>query len=300
MLPRPLALLAAALLPLRLAAQEVPGSELLRFPLGTVDRAAALESAVGDGLGNPAAIALAPDARLRVGAAALQTPSEQGVRGALLAAAGSLPGELTVGLSIARLTVDDLVRTEGDPTTVGDAIPYGTMLLSLGVARRTARYLIGGVAVRYRRGELDGTSDGALGVDFGVLADDLPVRDARVGLSTFLWRPGSRDVDPSTVNLAADLRVLGRDETHQLRAGYAFSTAGSRDREHLGLLSARSGIWEGRAGLARAEAYGGRDDWRTRLGVVVHHAPYAVGIAREENGDGLAAIWQFTLKATFP
>ncbi|HEU4566350.1 MAG TPA: hypothetical protein VFS05_16925 [Gemmatimonadaceae bacterium] len=278
-------------------AQLVPARDLFRFPLGSMDRAPALGASVGDGLGNPAAVALPVGARALAGAAALQTPGDIGVRGQLLAAAGALPGGLTVALSLAHLSVDDLVRTETDPQTVGDEIPYSTSLYSVAVARRNARHVSTGLALRYRQGRLDDVNEGAFYVDGGVFAEHLPFRDASLGAATFLWRPGHTDEEPLTVNLAADLRVLGPDDAHQLRAGYSLSVLGPHRREHFGFGVVRYGIWEGRAGLAKAEEYGGQP-WRTRLGLLVDYAPYAVGVAREENGAGLGASYQFTLRAT--
>src|SRR5919201_5753966 len=80
------------------AAQEVPARDLLRFPLGTMDRATALASSVGDGLGNPAAVSLEDSERVRAGAAALQTATQQGVAGQLFAAAVRIRGQITVGV----------------------------------------------------------------------------------------------------------------------------------------------------------------------------------------------------------
>ncbi len=248
-------------------------------------------------MGNPAAVALLPGEVARGGVAALRTPTEQGVMAALLTAAVALPRGLTVGISVARVTVDGLVRTETDPQTIGGEIPYGTTVISATVARLNARRLAVGLALRYRRGELDAERAGAIGVDAGVLAEHLPFRDASVGAATFLWRPGNPDVEGTTLNVAADLRVLGPDTLHEVRAGYSLSSAGRRYGEHFGFATARYGIWEGRAGLARVDAYGPQP-WRARMGIVLHYAPYDVGIAREENGAGLSANYQFTLKAT--
>jgi hypothetical protein len=279
-------------------AQAAPARDLLRFPLGTMDRAPALGSAVGDGLGNPAAILLDSTERLRVGVAALQTPAEQGVSGRLVAAVGEIGEWLTVGLSVASLGVDDLVRTETDPQAVSDDFRYRTTVYSLAIARRNTRHIAAGVAARFRTGELDRRSEGELGVDAGVIGRHLPFRDATIGAATFLWRPGSADDEDALVNLAADLRVLGSDPRRELRAGYSISDAAAREREHFVFGASRYGPWEARAGAVRADAYGGQH-WRTRLGIAVHYAPYAVGLAREENGAGLGAMYQFTLRATF-
>ena len=254
-------------------AQPVPGRDLLRFPLGTMDHAPALPTLVGDGLGNPAAIALVGADRARVGIAALQTPADQGVSAALLAAAAQLPHNLTVGVSVARVTVSDLFRTESDPQTISD-IPYGTTLYSATVARLNARRVLAGLAVRYRDGQVDGERRGAFGLDGGVLLQHLPILDATVGAGTFLWQPGGSGGASgaggagAVVNMAADLRILGRRELRELRGGYSLLVDG-RYREHFIFGTARVGIWEGRAGAARADAYGAR----STTSAATHPAP---------------------------
>src|SRR5512132_2588140 len=97
------------------AAQRVPGRDLLDFPIGTLAEPAALASQMGDGLWNPATIRLLPDRRARVSAGALATGADQGVVAQAIAGALALPRELTVGASVVRAAVRDLVRTETDP-----------------------------------------------------------------------------------------------------------------------------------------------------------------------------------------
>lgn len=277
-------------------AQRVAGRELLRFPLGTLDRGAALGSGLGDGLGNPASIAGDDTLGLHVGIAALQTSSQQGVTVQLGAVATRLPRGVFLSASFARAAVADLVRTETDPQSLGGEIPYGTQLYSLALAGRPVGPLHLGGAVRYRHGFLDEDSRGEFGVDVGLLLAPLPVRDLRIGVATFLWRPG-RDLEQHTaLNVAADARVAGSDPRRELRAGYASSAIADGPREEFVYAHARHGIWEGRAGAARDIVHG-RHAWRSRLGLTVHVAPYAVGVAREENGAGLEAIYQFTLSA---
>jgi hypothetical protein len=279
-----------------LLAQPVPGRDLLRFPLGTMDRAPALGSDLGDGLGNPATVALLDTVVLHVGIAAVQTSSQQGVTLQLGSLAGRLPEGFVVSGSFVRATVSDLVRTETDPQSLGEDIPYGTHLGSVGMARRFGRIISAGAALRYRRGEIDGDTRSELNADFGVLASGIPVRDLSIGIGTFLWRPG-RTLDRFTaLNVAADLRLAGASAIRQLRAGYSTSSIVSGAREEFIFTHGRYGIWEGRAGLARDLVHGSQH-WRTRLGITVHVAPYAVGIAREENGADLEAIYQFTLSA---
>ncbi|HSJ63848.1 MAG TPA: hypothetical protein VK922_08065 [Gemmatimonadaceae bacterium] len=289
------AILSLFLLGVPLRAQPVPGRDLLRFPLGTMDRAPALGSALGEGLGNPASIALLDTLRVHAGIAAVQTSPEQGVTLQVGAVTVRLPEGFVVTASFARATVTDLVHTQTDPQSIGGDIPYSTQLVSTGLARRIG-FLSAGAALRYRRGHVDLRTDDELGADFGLLASGLPLRDLSIGVGTFLWRPG-RSLDQFTaINAAADLRIAGNSAIRQLRAGYSSAKIVSGAREEFIFTHARYGIWEGRAGLARDHVHGPQF-WRTRLGITVHVAPYAVGIAREENGAGLDAIYQFTLSA---
>ena len=279
-----------------LAAQAVPGRDLLRFPIGSMDRPRALGSGLGDGFGNPATVALLDTTRVHAGIAALQTSTQQGVTMQLGAVAIRLPERFMLSASFARASVADLVRTDTDPQSLGDEIAYGTQVYSLGMARRIAGPVSVGAAVRYRRGEIDLTRRGELGADFGILATHLPLRDISLGVGTFLWRPG-RSLDQFTaVNVAGDLRVAGRTALRELRGGYSVSKIVSGAREEFVFLHGRYGIWEGRGGVARDVVHGSQP-WRTRLGVTVNVEPYAVGIAREENGGGLEPIYQFTLSA---
>jgi hypothetical protein len=285
-----------ALFAARLPGQSVHGRDLLRFPIGTMDRPAALGSGLADGLGNPAAVALLDTARLHVGIAALQTSTQQGVTVQLAAVGLRLPQHVMLTASFVRAAVSDLVRTETDPQSIGEEIPYGTQLVSVGVAKRVTGPLSAGAALRYRRGELDQDARGELGADVGLVATHLPFRDMSLGVATFLWRP-SRSLEQYTaINAAGDLRVAGSAPTRQLRAGYATSAIVSGAREEYLFVQGRYGIWEGRAGMARDVVHG-TQPWRTRMGLTVHVAPYAVGIAREENGAQLEPIYQFTLAA---
>jgi hypothetical protein len=279
-----------------LFAQAVPGRDLLRFPIGSMDRAPALGSGLGDGFGNPAGVALMDTAMMHVGIAALQTSSQQGVTIQLGALAARLPERIVLTASFVRAAVSDLVHTDTDPQSLGDEIPYGTQLYSVGMARRFLGPVALGAAVRYRRGELDVSTRGELGADFGILASHLPLRDMSIGAGTFLWRPG-RSLDQFTaINLAADLRLAGAVALRELRAGYSSSAIVSGAREEFVFVHGRYGIWEGRGGMARDIVHG-THPWRARLGLTVNVAPYRVGIAREENGAGLEAIYQFTLSA---
>lgn len=285
-----------ATLPAAAGAQWVPGRDLLDFPIGALAEAPALATQAGVGLWNPAAIALPDTTRVRLGVAALTTAADQGVSALLAGGAVAMRGGITAGLSAARASVADLVRTESDPQALG-ALDYSTTLLSAMIARRSPSHVVTGLALRYRAGELDGESRATVGIDGGVLVDGLLGRDVRVALASFLWSPANRESERATYTGAADLRVAGRDAARELRAGYSYLATEEGTHEHFGFASGRYGPWLGRAGAVRATTFG-ETRWRLRLGVGVYYARYAVGVAREETGAGLPATYQFSLSST--
>lgn len=262
-----------------------------------MDRGAALADGIGDGLGNPAAVVVDSGTRVRAGIAALQSPASLGVSAALASAAVGIQDRVTVGVSVAQAGMRDLIRTESDPTAVGGAIAYNTTLASVSVAARQSRWVTGGVAFRYRTGQLDGNRRDAWGIDAGMIAEHLPWADASVGLSTFLWQPASADQERSTLNAAADVRVVGAGE-RTTRAGYSLALTEGSLREDFAYLSGRFDAVEARAGALRTASFDGAD-WRGRLGLRVHYGRYVAGIAREQDGAGLDPLYQFTLSATF-
>ena len=279
------------------SSQGVPGRDLLELPIATVAEAPVLARLAGDGLWNPAAIYLRNDARLRLTGASLEGPSDQGVTAQLLAGAYALHPRTTVGLAIFRASVSDLVQTADDPQSIGGDIPYTTLLASATVARRTNEHVTMGVSVRYRYGELAGDRSSAVGVDGGLVADELPWRDARLAASTFLWRPANSAAERTRFSAGGDLRLAGTDSLRELRGGYATAFTERMSREHYGFAAGRYGSFEGRAGALRLSAYGNAE-WRFRVGIGLHRARYLVAVAREETGAGLRATWAFTLTST--
>ena len=279
-------------------AQRVPGRDLLDFPLGTLGEAPALAAQVGDGLWNPALAIVQPGVRFRVGAAAFATAAEQGASAQTLVAAMRTAGDLTVGLSALRASVRDIVRTDTDPQTVAGEVPYGTTMLSALVARRQA-YLTTGVALRFRAGEVDGTRRSALGLDAGVVTHGLGPRDARIGVASYLWRPGAAADDRPGLSGAADLRLGGRSAEHEVRLAYAVTAVQSMGPEHYLVVGGRNGHFSARAGISRATSWGVAT-WGSRVGLGLHSARYAVGLSREERDGGLPASYQFTLTSRFP
>lgn len=277
------------------AAQDVPGRDLLDFPIGALAEPVTMARLAGDGLHNPATIVLPERARLRFSAVALTTPADQGVGAQLLAAAGRIPGDLTVGLSIARAEVDEILRTQSDPQTIGQEVAYSTTLMSASVAQRRNGFSLG-ISARYRLGQADRLSRGAFLLDGGIVAHRLFGRDLNAGFSSFLWRPGDADRERTALSAAADAKVAGPDSVRQARLGYAITVLAAQETEHYGYAAGRYGRWEGRVGVARQQVYDVHD-WRLRLGLGLRYARYVIGIAREENGAGLPPYYQFALSA---
>ena len=278
------------------SAQNVPGRDLLYFPLGTAAEAPPLAAQSSGGLWNPAVIELRAGTRARVGVATIDSPADQGVSSRLIALEVAVPRQLTVGLSVARASVDDLVRTETDPQSLG-SITYATTVASLAVARRTRKHVAGGLALRYHHGEMDGLRRGVLGLDAGLVLDELTSRDGRVAISSFLWRPGRGPGELATLLAAADLRLVGSEDRRGVRVGYGASLTGNLSTEHYGQVSARGGAMEVRAGTSRTRAYD-VTTWRFRLGLGLYYARYGLGVAREDSGAGLGPTYQFTLSST--
>lgn len=279
------------------SAQSVPGRDLLDFPIGALAEAPVLAGLGGTGLWNPALAALDPAVRVRASAAALMAPQDQGVSVQLLSVSGRLPRDATVEFSIVRASVNDLVRTETDPQSIGGEISYATTLVSLGVSRRRGPVALG-LAVRRRSGELDGETDAALGLDAGALADGLWGRDVRIAASTFLWGPGNSRTERPTYSVGADLRLAGRERLREIRGGGSFAIADGGGTEQYVFAGARRGRWQGHAGAARHRAYS-EAQWRPRLGIGLHYARYVIGLSREESGAGLDPLYQVLIASVF-
>ena len=185
---------ARSLSPRAAAAQQVPGRDLFEFPLGLLAEAPALSTQMTGGLWNPANDR-APRARSRrdSGSPALTTPQEQGVRLDMVGGAFKVKPDITATLSVAQASVTDILRTDTDPQSVGGEIPYGTTLLSAGLATvRDERHVRRGRAIslghvghrasrRARRSMAASIVDGVAGT---------PIR---LALSTFLFTPVRRD-----------------------------------------------------------------------------------------------------------
>lgn len=281
------------------AAQQVPARELLEFPIATVAEPPALARRVAGGLWNPALLAPLGVGATRVSAAALNTPIAQGVTAQHFGIGHSVRGGITVGASVTRAQVSDVVRTDDDPSSVpfDTDIPYSTTLWSAALARRVGPVTLG-AALRHRRGTADAIRGGATSLDLGVAGEGIAGAPVRFGASTFLSSPGGGDRELRSLVAAVELPVR-RDSTWSLDAGYSFLQTQRYGHEHYVYGSARWWRLDGRAGIAQHEGIVSRTR-RLRVGLGLQYARYEVGLAREESGGGLGASYQFTLTATFP
>jgi hypothetical protein len=285
---------AAALSPLQ--AQQVPGRDLFTFPLGTIAEAPALASSAGGGFWNPATIALRQGDRAFFSAAALESPIEQGVSAHIGTAAFQVRPGITAGLSFAQSSVGDLIRTETNPQSVGDDIPYSSMILSGIVAVERGPATIG-VAMRRRSGTVDLTSGDATSFDVGGTLDrpaGLPIRAA---ISSFLLSPSSKSERSSA--LGAVEGYLPRSAGTDTRAGVSYQHDEGGASEGFVYGSGRLGLVDLRGGIARQTSFGSTTT-RLRLGVGVRYSRYMVGIAREDGTAGLGASYQFLLATVIP
>jgi hypothetical protein len=278
-------------------AQRVPGRDLVQFPVAALDRPAALGSDMADGLGNPATLAVLSGARLRLGAAALQTPDEQAVSAQLLTAAHSLSERIVVGVSAARWSVDDIAATTTSPEVSDSDVSYNTALLSLSAARRNTKHVSVGVSLRARTGALASTRRTGVAVDGGIVVDSL-WRDARFGVASFLWRPAQTEDERTTIHVAGDLRVWGTSAVREARAGVAADFTDPGERLEFLYASARTAALVARLGLARTVRWEA-GPWRSRIGAGFLYERYIVGVAREEGAEDMGPVYQFTINVTY-
>ena len=284
-----------ALTPLALHAQDVPGRDLLDFPVGTLAEAPVLATHFGGGEWNPAAATLPPETRARFGAATLRTPADQGVTAQAVYGSVAIGSAMTVGISVVRAAVQDLLRTEFDPRTIGGEIAYTATVASVTAGRRYQDVSIG-ISLRYRLGELDGFRRQAAGADAGFVADRVLGHDLRLAASTYLWRPAHDSDDRPRYSAGMDTKLFGPDSLRVTRAGYAYGRTGRSTEDHYFFASSRFGPWIGRGGMALSSAYG-YTSWRPRLGLGVQYARWTVGFAREDAGAGLGPTYQFMLSS---
>ena len=276
------------------AAQRVAGRDLLEFPLGILAEAPALSEQMTGGLWNPASAMLRPSTRASFGVAGLTTPQDVGVRLEMIAGSYRIKSNLTGTISVADASVSDILRTETDPITIGGEVPYGTTVVSAGLATvyKTATL---GLSTRYRWGNADRDHSSAFAVDAGAVLDRVAHTPVRIALSSFLLSP-SGTTDASYL-AAADLPLFERDSTVSVRGGFSVTRTEGRGHERYAFGTASYRLVDLSAGMAAVHEFGNSSQ-RWRLGLGLHHAGYTVAIGREDGGAGFGGSYQFLLTRT--
>jgi hypothetical protein len=284
------------------AAQKVPARDLFEFPLGLMADAPPFSNRMPASLWNPASRAMTAASHAEIGVAGLTTPQAQGVQLDMLAAEYRFRPDMSLALSFAQASVSDILRTEGDPQSLGGEIPYGTNLVSVGVATTPRPSRLGtwsaGVAARYRWATVDDSHGGALSTDAGVIVDRLFGTPLRGAASTFLFSP-NRSLDVATYMLAVDAPVLRRDSTTTVRLGYSLAQTPSHGRDDYWFTNVDRRWLDVSGGFDWSTAFGSLDR-RLRLGIGLRYASYLVAVAREEGSAGLGANYQFLLTRAIP
>ena len=278
-------------------AQGVPGRDLLQFPLGLLAEAPALSRQMTGGLWNPAASAIESPSRGALGFAGLTTPQDQGVNLETLSGSYVFRPRWTASLSFAQASVSDILRTDSDPLSHGNEIPYSTTVASavLSTVRGPADV---GLAARYRWGTVDAEHAGTLSIDAGAIVDRVAGTPLRLAASTFLFSPWDKD-NEATYFAAADIPVLRRDSTLVVRAGYSVSHTNERGHDQYGFATARYRQFDASAGVSQAVVFGNRND-RWRLGLGLHYAGYNIAIGREDGAAVFPPSYQFLLTRVLP
>ncbi len=284
---------AAALRPL--GAQQVPGRDLFHFPIGLLAEAPALATAAGGGFWNPATLALPKGDAWLFAATGLDSPIEQGVTGQLGTVAYRVRPGVTAGVSIALATVTDLLRTDTDPQSIGDEIPYRSTIVSAVVATERGPAVLG-LAVRRRSGSVDQQNGRATSIDVGATVDRPRGLPFRAGLATFLLSPSRRIERASAVS---GLEGYLPFQENDIRAGVSYQLDEGGGDETFVYASGKTGLIEMRGGLARHQEFGYTTN-RMRLGVDLRYSRYRVGIAREDGTGGLSASYQFLFSTAIP
>jgi hypothetical protein len=287
-------------IPAAAAAQPVPARDLWDFPIGTLAEAPALAGAAAAALHNPATPLLAgrPDGRFLLGVTALSASADQGVEGQIVHGTWVRGAGHAITVSVARAAIGGIVRTGSDPSGLG-TVAYDSWVASASSARAIGSHLLVGAAARWRTGRADVETGRALAADLGAVLHRLPLLDARLAVSSFLWRPGREIDDRAAVTLAGDARVLGPRDTRGLRVGTSRHWARRGAQESFTFVRGRYEVLELHAGRLATERFGQRNA-RWRFGMLFHLQRYSAGIAREDGVERLAPSYQFSLTTALP
>jgi hypothetical protein len=279
-------------------AQAAVASDLWRVADGTQVVPLALADGGTAPLWTPA-VALGDAERVRVGIEAINSPTEIGVSGGLVALtirAGRLGfASLTYG----RLGVADVAFTETSPEAIGNVLIY-SQTASLGFSRRIAPGITGGVAVRYLSGELGPASRSQLGFDVGARYASAHIA---LGAATRFFDPTLRAaVGAASYNLGASWSSSAFDAwgtRASVIVRYGVTAARGESAQHLATAGVSLGGTLALDAGVSGESASGDAVWRSRLGVSIGSGPFRIQIARDGGVNGFGATYRFGLTAAF-
>ena len=286
------------LLPRGAFAQASVVSDLWRIAAGTEVVPMSLTEGGTAPLWTPA-VSLGEHERLRVGAEAINSPSEIGVSGGLLAVATRVPHVGVVSIGYGRLNVADISLTETSPEAIGTMAIYN-QAVSIGVSRNVAPGVVGGVALRYLSGELGPATRSQLGVDFGA---QYATTHFRLGGATRFFDPTLRvAAGAASYNLGAEYRSSPFDAWGaRARVLLRYGVTASRGESAEHLMSAGVALGETLAldAGASAERASGDAVLRSRLAIAIGSGPFRIQIGRDGGVNGFGATYRFGLTGSF-
>ncbi|MFI5280516.1 MAG: hypothetical protein ACHQU1_08480 [Gemmatimonadales bacterium] len=246
------------------------------------------------------AVSLGDHERLRVGAEAINSSSEIGVSGGLLAVSTRVPRVGVVSIGYGRLNVADISLTETSPEAIGTVAIYN-QAVSIGVSRDIAPGVVGGVALRYLSGELGPTTRSQLGVDLGAL---FARGHFRLGGATRFFDPTLRvAAGAASYNLGAEYRSSPFDAwgaRARVLLRYGLTASRGESAEHLVTAGVALGEMLALDAGASAEQASGDSVLRSRLAVAIGSGPFRIQIGRDGGVNGFGATYRFGLTGMFP
>ena len=287
------------LLPTVLRGQASVASDLWRVAAGTQVEPLALADGGSAPLWTPA-VTLAAGVRWRVGVEAINSPSEIGVGGGLLALTARVPKIGLVSVAYGRLSVQDVALTETSPETIGD-VPIYNQALSLGVSREVVPGVTGGIALRYLSGQLGSAARQQMGIDFG--AQIQTSEHVRLGLATRFFDPTLRTASgAASYSLGAEYKTSAFDawgSSAVFVMRYGLTAVRGESAQQLFTIGLALGTALALDGGFAVERASGDQEVRSRLAVTFGSGSFRAQIGRDGGVNDFGAAYRFGLTAAF-
>jgi hypothetical protein len=276
-----------------LAGQAPQSVDMWRVAAAALARPAALQSGPTAAFWNPAAVPGAAD--FGAGVSFLQTPDVV----SLSAIAGGVHKRIAdwgdVGVVVARIEVDDLVRTTTSPLADPGSIPVYEQEIGLHAALRLPRTRLG-LMLRGHDSRFDTERETGTTIDVGVRfhpTERLVVAAATHFFPTDFSPDGTTDYYAGIEYMAIRADVWERPASAAVRYGLSHHRSGGAEHA-IGVgvdLDGRIGI---DAGIVRESGLAGAA-WRPALELTLVFGRYRVAVARSDGINELGAAYRFGL-----